>query len=170
MKVKILDKSTGKLVNALIRPATAAELPTLHEAWRFNFKKLSKASNTQSFVLVKEDTPDVIEGCLLFEMKNKLIAYMSYVELAPHNKGGNKRYDYVGGCLIAFAFKQSLIQPEGDYKGQLFFDVMELEKKNEVKLMALYSLKYGALKTGDTTMLIMDDRGEELITEYLERK
>src|SRR5687768_6804382 len=106
MKVKILDMATDVLVNALIRPATVAELPTLQEGWRFNFKKLSRSPNTQAFVLVREDTAELIEGCLLFEMKNKLIAYMSYVELAPHNKGDDKRCDYVAGCLIAFAFKQ----------------------------------------------------------------
>lgn len=95
---------------------------------------------------------------------------MAFVEVAPHNKGIEKKYDFVAGCLIAFAFKQSYILAEGDYKGQLFFDVQEEDPVNEKKLMVNYSKKYNAKLYMGTTMVIIDDNGDKLIQEYLERK
>jgi hypothetical protein len=170
MRVRILDLASGKLQNAIIRSASVGELPSIQEGWNFNFNKLAKAANTKAYVLVKEDTQDVLEGCMLFERKNKEIAYMSYLETAPHNKGNQKRYDYVAGCLIAFAYAQSLVEVKEPYNGQLFFDVLEQNPKNQIKLMALYSVKYGAVKYTNTTMLIIDEAGDNLIREYLERK
>ena len=44
---------------------------------------------------------------------------------------------------------------------------MERNKEDEVKLMALYCKKYGALKFGETTMVISPEAGEILIAKYL---
>jgi hypothetical protein len=54
-----------------------------------------------------------------------------------------------------------------DYKGWLAFDVFEEEKADEIKLMALYSTKYNALRYGETTMVIPPEGGEKLINEFL---
>ena len=146
------------------------QLPGLHEGWRFTFDKLiKKLKYATAYVLVSEETPEVIEGCLIFQMKDNLIPYMAFVEVAPHNKTDLKKYDYVAGCLIAFAFKQSLIQGKGDYKGWLSFDVLEEKKEDQLKLMSLYSKKYHAVRADETGMYIMDEQGERLIREYLER-
>jgi hypothetical protein len=169
MNVRILELSSGDLVNAIIRKGTAVEMPSIHDGWRFNFNKHIKAANTTAYVLVTEAAPDTIEGCLLFQMKNKEVPYMAYVEIAPHNKGNDRIYDYVAGCLIAFAYQQSLIHGQNDYKGMLFFDVLEEKKEDQLKLMALYSKKYGAKRYDGTTMVIIDDDGDNLIQEYLER-
>jgi hypothetical protein len=53
------------------------------------------------------------------------------------------------------------------YKGWLAFDVLEEEKENEVKLMAIYSTKYNALRFGETTMVIPPIGSEKLINDYL---
>jgi len=169
MNVKILEVSTDELKDALIRKGNKSELPSLHENWRFNFVKHSKLPYSTAYVLVAEETPTVVEGCLIFQMKNKIVPYMAYVEVAPHNKGTSKIYDFVAGCLIAFAFKQSLAQAKGDYKGQLFFDVKEEKEEDTKKLMTLYSKKYYAKLLDEKTMVIIDDDGDRLIQEYLER-
>lgn len=104
---------------------------------------------------------------MIFMLNKKIVPYMSFVEVAPHNKSDKKKYDHVAGCLIAYAFRLSLIEGKGDYKGMLFFDVMEESKENEVKLMSVYSAKYNARRWGDTTMVIMDDDGEALVNKYL---
>ena len=46
--------------------------------------------------------------------------YMAFVEVAPHNRGDEKKYERVAGCLIAFACRQSFIK---GYLRKLFFDV-----------------------------------------------
>jgi len=170
MNVKILKVSTGELEDALIRKGIKEEMPSIQDNWRFNFVKHSQLPNSIAYVLVAEETPTIIEGCLIFQMKNKEIPYMAFVEVAPHNRGDKKRHDFVAGCLIAFAFKQSYEQAEGDYKGMLFFDVQEEDPVNEKKLMVNYSKHYNAAIYSGTTMIIIDEGGDELIQKYLERK
>lgn len=94
---------------------------------------------------------------------------MPYVEVAPHNKIETKKYDNVAGCLIAYAFKLSIIYGVGIDNGILEFDVLEEKKEDEVKLMALYSKKYNAVRINNsTTMVIYDKAGEALIEKYLQ--
>ena len=113
-------------------------LPSCTDGWRFNFRKHSKKPAYETYVLICVETPDIIEGCLIFEMKAKVEPYMAYVEVAPHNKGKGKKFDRVAGCLIAFACRLSFIHGENDFRGWLAFDVLEEDRHNEIKLMALY--------------------------------
>lgn len=169
MRVKILKISSGVLVDAFINEGKL-KLPGLHDGWRFAFDKLiKKLANATGYVLVTEETPEIIEGCLIFQMKNKIIPYMAFVEVAPHNKNDTKKYDYVAGCLIAFAFRQSIIRGEGDRKSWLSFDVLEEKEDDRIKLMGMYSQKYNAVKADETQMYIMDEAGDALIEKYLKR-
>lgn len=169
MNVKILKIDENILVDAKISDAKSVKLnlPSITDGWRFNFKKHSKEASHATYILVSEETPDVIEGCLIFEMKKKVEPYMAYVEIAPHNKGLGKKYERVAGCLIAFACRLSFIKANEPFRGYLVFDVLEEDKANEIKLMAVYSIKYNALRYGDTTMIIPPEGGEKLITEFL---
>lgn len=90
----------------------------------------------------------------------------TYVEIAPHNKGKTKHYDKVAGCLIAYACRLSFWEGIGHFKGWLTFDVLEENKEDEIKLFALYCQKYGALKWGETTMVISPEIGEQLIDNF----
>lgn len=171
MRVRILKIKTGEPASAAIEQNSSLALPSPphDEGWRFNFAKLSKQlKHASTYVLVTEETPQVIEGCLIFQLQEGKIPYGAYIEVAPHNKGDEKRYDRVAGCLIAFAFQLSLDQGKGDYAGLLYFDVLEEKKEDEVKLMSNYSSRYGAKRVGQTTkMLIADDDGHALIDTYL---
>ncbi len=170
-KVKILDIATGTLVPATIRKAKPAELPGIQDGWIFNLNRHARARNTTAWVLTADHTPEEIEGCMLFEWKDKIMAYMSYLEIAPHNKSPHKRYDHVAGCLIAYAFKMSYGAADENYKAMLVFDVKDEDKKRAEKLMALYSQVYSAVRYGTTTtMLIQDRSGDQLVKEFLERK
>lgn len=169
MKVRIEEVKTGELVDAAIERSSGRRLPSLHdEGWRFNFASLSKRlSNASTYVLVTEETPLVIEGCLIFRMDEGEIPYGAYLEVAPHNKGDQKKYDHVAGCLIAYAYQLSLEKGEGPYKGQLYFDVLEEAKEDEEKLMEIYKNRYGAEVVDGTTMLIRNSNGLALIEKYL---
>lgn len=170
MNVKILKVATGELVTATIVNGIRIELPSIHSGWRFNFNKHSvELANAETYVIVADESPDTVEGCLIFQMIDKKIPYMAFVEIAPHNRVRPKEYDYLAGCLIAFAFKQCVIKGKGDYKAQLFFDVHEEKKEDEERLIQLYREKYGALLMGGTRMVIIDEAGYALIENYLER-
>jgi hypothetical protein len=169
MNVKILRVETDDLVDAKILDAKLIKinLPSITDGWRFNFNKHSKLKGSEAYVLVSEETPDIIEDCLIFEMKSKVEPYMTFVEVAPHNRGDDKRYERIAGCLIAFACRLSFKNGKGAFFGYLAFDVLEENKEDEIKLMALYSTKYNAFRYGETSMFIRPEGGEKLITEFL---
>lgn len=168
MRVRILRVELDQLVNADILEKGKYKLPSLQNGWRFNFPKHAKERGTHAYVLVCEETPANIEGCLLYKMKDDLQPYISYIELAPHNRGKFKKYDLIAGCLIAFACRLSFLLAEDHYKGWLVFDVMEESKADERKLMAVYSKNYYAANIrGTTTMIIEPKDGEKLIAKYL---
>jgi hypothetical protein len=105
---------------------------------------------------------------MIFQLVNKEIPVMAYVEVAPHNKGTEKKHERVAGCLIAYAFKLSLIHGKGAYQGILSFKVGEEKREDEEKLINLYQTKYNAVQIADTTLLeISDEGGEDLIRRYL---
>lgn len=170
MNVKIIIFKTGKKINALIQKGEISQMPSMHEGWRFNFdKELRKLNEATGYILVAEESPGIVEGCMIFQILNKKIAYMSYIEVAPHNKTTTRKYDDVAGCLIAYAFKLSVIYGLGSYNSILKFNVSEQHKEDEIKLMALYSTKYKAVRIDNSTdMYIYDREGESLIERYLQ--
>jgi hypothetical protein len=170
MNVKIAKIEGNILVDAKISHSKLVKvnLPSITEGWRFNFNKHAKKKNFETYVLVTEETSDKIEGCLTFEMKDKVEPYMAYVEIAPHNKGEVREYENVAGCLIAFACRLSFAKGDGEFEGYLAFDVLEENKDDETKLMAVYSTKYNALRIANsTTMIIPPEGGQKLIDEFL---
>lgn len=167
MKVKLLDKEKCEIASEILE-GQKVKLPSIYDGWRFNFKKHSKSANTFTYALVTIERPDIIEGCLIYKMLNKNEPYMAFIEVAPHNKGSDKQYDLVAGCLIAYACRLSFIHGQGPYNGWLAFDVQEDNKEAEEKLMKLYSSKYKAKRfEKTTTMLISPADGESLIKTYL---
>ena len=167
MKVKILTDG-NELINASIKKAVKMRLPDLNDGWRFNFRKHAKKKGVRTYVLITEKTPGIAEGCLIYKMIDDREPYMAYIEIAPHNRGKGKEYDYVAGCLIAYASRLSFILGQDYYKGWLAFDIQEEHEKDSKKLMALYSGKYGAKRLDKTTkMLITPENGEKLIEKYL---
>lgn len=167
MNVKILERKTKSEIKSQIYLVTKnkSKLPSINEGWRFNFSKHSKGKNFETYILTTNKTPEIIEGCLVINIKSPYQVYMAFVEVAPHNRGDKKRYERVAGCLIAFACRQSFINGQ---EGFLAFDVFEEKEETEKKLMNMYSQKYNAVRLDDsTTMIILPDGSEKLINEFL---
>ncbi|MBB5646437.1 hypothetical protein [Pedobacter cryoconitis] len=148
MNVRIIVLGTGEKADALIIEGKLSEMPSIGDNWKFDFKKqLKNLKDAKGYLLVREDSPQLIEGCMIFQ---------------------EKTHDHVAGCLIAYAFKLSLMRGIGEYKGALYFKIGEEKKENEIKLMTLYSTKYNAYRLGDSNiMAIYDEDGKQLIDRYL---
>ena len=170
MSVKILRLKDKCLIEALIRKGSKTEMPSIQNGWRFNFNRLISLPNSETYVLVKKDSPKVIEGCLIFQMLDKLVPFMAYLEIAPHNQSKKKQNDYVAGCLIAYACRLSFTKGKSHFKGWLTFEVYEETDEGQIRLMSLYNKKYLAKKIGDNAMIITPTEGETLIEKYLKRK
>lgn len=158
--IYILDNINGKLVHSEIIPVDTKTIPLKKDGWNFNWRQLSKEGKV--FVLRTSDSVEQIEGALCLKIVHEMLV-MEALELAIHNIGHkNKRYDYVAGCLIAFACRESF-KIKGDYKGFLTF----VSKTNLIKW---YSEKYGAELALGQRMFIDWENGEKLIDTYLNRK
>ena len=160
MHIKILDVSRKKLIDAEILPAKKMTMPLKKDGWNFNWRTIAREEGTQTYGLsvVQDNT---IQGVLhLKEVGGMLI--MDIVEIAPHNIGGDKIYDYVTGCLIAFACRESF-KIDGNYKGFLVF-------VSKTDLIEWYISKYGAEVAIGPRMFIAPENGRNLMTQYLDRK
>ena len=156
----ILDKRNGKLVSSEIVPVDTKIIPLKKGEWDFNWRQLSNEGKV--YVLRTLDSHEQIEGAVCLKIAHEMLV-MEALELAPHNIGQkDKRYDYVAGCLIAFACRESF-KIKGDYKGFLTF----VSKTNLIKW---YSVKYRAELALGQRMFIDWENGEKLIDKYLNRK
>ncbi|MBB3697389.1 hypothetical protein KMW28_04360 [Flammeovirga yaeyamensis] len=158
--IYILDKLNKQLIPSEIQSLNAHNIPLKKDGWNFNWKDLSKIGKV--FILkVKDESISKIEGAICLRIENKMLI-MEALEIAPENIGKvNKRYDYVAGCLIAFACRESF-KIEGDYKGFLTFT-------SKTKLIHWYMSRYGAEVALGNRMFIDWEAGEKLIKEYLKR-
>lgn len=169
MKVKIIVVKTGEKADALIREGKRSEIPSFHDEWYFDLaKQMRKLPNATAYVLVKAESEEVVEGCMIFQLVDKKIPVMAYLEVAPHNKKAVKEHEDVAGCLIAYACKLSLIRGVGVYQGILSFRVGEEKKEDEEKLINLYKKKYYAVQIGNSAYLEISDEGmDAVIKRYL---
>lgn len=157
--IYILDTINGELVKSEIVVPDTKALPLKKDGWNFNWRQLLKDGNI--YVLRTIDSPNNIEGALCLRIEHEMLV-MDALELAPYNIGREKkRYDYVAGCLIAFACRESF-KISGDYKGFLTF----VSKTNLIKW---YSEKYGAELALGQRMFIDWENGEKLIEKNLNR-
>lgn len=159
--VYILDVQNDHLVKAEIVVPEPNEIPLKKDGWSFNWRELSKEKKSRMFILRTIGLNPSVEGALQLKTENEMLI-MNVLEIAPHNIGRkNKKYDYVAGCLIAFACKESF-KLKSTYKGFLTFMA-------KTSLINWYSTKYGASIGLGQRMYIDSGKGLKLINEYLEK-
>lgn len=158
----LLDIKTNSLVEAEIVLAKSKDMPLKKNGWHFNWRTVFKKKNTATYVLRLKSNPESVQGVLHLRIQEGMLI-MDLVEIAPHNIGRNKkRYDYVAGCLIAYACRESF-NLENSYKGFLTFE-------SKTKLIDWYMEKYNAKIAMGQKMYIEPNDGQSLINEYLNRK
>jgi hypothetical protein len=156
--VFIYNVGKQKYVEVKIVLATG-KMPLKKDGWNFNWNSLLKVKETKTYVLRLKDKPSSIEGIMQLRLENSMLI-MDLIEIAPHNIGSsNKRFDFVAGCLIAFACRESF-KISGEYKGYLTF----VSKTN---LIDWYKKKYGAIQALGQRMFIDEKAGLKLISKFL---
>lgn len=159
MNIKLKDVANNKLIDALILEADLKNLPTENDGWNFNWKQLFKLGD-MCFKIVLASTPEVIEGLMTISVVNGEMVYINHVESAPQNKRAGKKYDYVAGCLFAYACDLSVNLGKKGYIGYVSFD-------SKTRLIPLYKEKYGAIHIGGSRMFFEPETGKKLINQYL---
>src|SRR3569833_823143 len=155
MKVKIIKVETKEEVDAQIKKGRPAELPSMQQEWRFNFdREIKKLKHATGYLLVTEEVPEVIEGCMIYQLINNKEPYIAFVEVAPHNKKDRKKYDNVAGCLIAYAYQLSLIEGWDYFKGYLQFKIKKQNKKKKKKKKKKKTKKNKTKRKKKTTTMV----------------
>ncbi|MGV3610331.1 MAG: hypothetical protein ACO1N0_05250 [Fluviicola sp.] len=167
MKVRILEVDSDELISAEIRKGDEKEMPSITDGWVFNFNRHSLSKGKRAFVLVKEDSPTIIEGCMIFSIHETFGPFMDYLEVAPHNLGSTGKYKRVAGCLIAYACGRSFKDGVGFNRGVLTFKAFAEDESSQRYLEELYRTKYLAVKNPFGYMEIYTDQSKFLINEYL---
>ena len=160
MKILLSETKTDKKKPARISEVIRKELPLKKEGWKFNWKSLF---NTEGAILCKislEESPEKIEGMIMFTLLNEEMIFMNNIEIAPHNLGREGLYKDVAGSLIAFACKVSFEMGENAYRGFLSFD-------SKTELIGLYQKRYGAKLAMGHKMYIDPEGGQSLMAKYL---
>jgi len=157
----IFDKQTNRLIEAEIVLGTSKEMPVKKNGWNFTWRTIIKRKETETYILRLKSNITSIQGVLhLKKLEGMLI--MDLVEIAPHNIGQkNKRYDYVAGCLIAFACRESF-KLESSYKGFVTFE-------SKTCLINWYKENYFAQIATGQKIFIEPIDGEKLINTFLKR-
>ncbi|MFK7786931.1 MAG: hypothetical protein AB8B56_17550 [Crocinitomicaceae bacterium] len=167
MNVRILEIDSNELIGGIIQQGNSKEMPSVKDAWQFNFNKHSLPKDKTAFILVKEDTPKIIEGCMIFSMHDTFGPFMDYLEVAPHNKGPEGKYKKVSGCLIAYACGLSFEKGQNEDRGILTFEAFSKGEEDQKKLEKFYRNKYGAVMNPFGYMEIHQNQSQFLIEEYL---
>lgn len=154
----IYDLGSNQLIEVEIILASG-KMPLKKDGWKFDWNKLIKEKNTKTYLLRLKNNPKSVEGLLQLRIESDMLI-MDVIEIAPHNfSSSNKKFDYVAGCLLAFACRESF-KIEGNYKGFLTFT-------SKTNLIEWYKKKYGATQVLGQRMYIEDTIGLKLIEKYL---
>ncbi|WP_291906334.1 hypothetical protein [Chitinophaga sp. CB10] len=108
--VKIRETGTGSLVDAVIEPVTLKDYKIIKQSTgRFNKFDWSLYKKKEVYKLrLKANTTILGLMCLIDHTDPDTNAIeIALLEVSVENIGNNKQYDYIGGCLIAFACRES---------------------------------------------------------------
>lgn len=167
MRVLILKVDSNELIRGIIKEEKAKKMPSTKDSWYFNFNKHSLPKDKEAYILVVEETPHIIEGCMIFSIHDTFGPFMDYLEVAPQNKGSKGKFKRVSGCLIAYACGLSFEKGRNEDKGILTFRAYSESEESQMKLEKFYRDKYGAKMNPFGYMEIHQDQSLILIDEYL---
>jgi hypothetical protein len=123
------------------------------DGWLFDFSKNSQQKGKAAFIFVKEDTPKVVEGGMIFSLHETFGPYMDFLEVAQHNKGEDGKYKRVSGCLIAYACGLSFEKGVDSDSGFLKFQALSVNYESTKRIE-----KYGAIMNPFELMEIHPDQ------------
>jgi len=164
MNIILLDKNSQSLIKGRLEKAELSDMKTITDGWEFNWRKHFNLPHSKAFKVITNSNAGRIEGLMIFQKIKNEEPYMAYLESAPHNRGTEKKLDYVAGCLIGKAYELSNMEGRNFYKGFLSF------KCTNEKVMKVYHDKYGAVRVGQSMMYIEPIAGNKIVNEYLLRQ
>jgi len=148
-------------------------LPASKDGWRFNLIEYPADMNPYVYVVLPKSRSVELMAAMIFSKQfhaviQKNVGNMDFVEIHK----ASKFYKGLAGCLIATAVKCSIESIDNEFKGMLFFEVVESTDEKAAKLADHYKGTYGAEeihRVGDSRIFlaISARQGQVLIDKYL---
>lgn len=153
--MKLLRVAIGEKVEAAIERLSVQEVQRLKGSDKFLFDWSTEAKNeVYRISLVGEQ--DVLGLISLIDVSEELRIHINLIESSKENQGNTKQYDYIPGCLIAFACQMAF---EKGYDG--FVSLIP-----KTQLIDYYRNKFGFFPAG-THLAVFDAAAQEIILKYL---
>lgn len=170
LDVKLMDVVDGKLIEAAIEPLTAKDFTLIRKSKdRFDKFDWNKYKDKEVYKLRLKENDLIVGLVCLVEHQNPAIdaIEIELLEVSAENIGKAKSLDYIGGCLIAFACRESF---KRGHQGCVFL----IPKTSLIDhYISKYRFKYEPIKTPgrpDGFMVHYDKGARRIIKEFLDRK
>ncbi|MBL7696800.1 MAG: hypothetical protein JNK79_01525 [Chitinophagaceae bacterium] len=151
----IIERISGKKLSAEVILVARDEIKTVLKkyGWVFNWKKEYANDQRQLYKLNISDNSS-IQGLLSLEpIKGQQYLEMHLIELAPQNKGENRKYLGVARHLVAFACKMAF---DMGFEGFVAFTA-------KTKLIEHYEKAFGADRMFGQRMCIATEAARNLV-------
>lgn len=169
LDVKLMDVVVGKLIEAVIEPLTTKDFALIRKSKdRFDKLDWSKYMGKEVYKLRLKENDLIVGQVCLIEHQDPAIDAMEIelLEVSAENIGTGKSLDYIGGCLIAFACRESF---KRGHQGCVFL----VPKTSLIDhYVNKYGFRYERIKTADRPNGIMvhyDTGARRIIKEFIDR-
>ncbi len=154
MKIKRIRPE--KLEEAEISQIAGGDEKIIKSSKQFKFNwKLEKENDIYKIYLV--DNEDTILGLIsLIDIPAELRIHINLIEVSFENVGKEKKYDWIAGCLIAFACAMSIEKAYGGFVSLI----------PKTKLINHYCKKYGFKQFG-RQLAVDNQESVDLVKKYL---
>jgi hypothetical protein len=128
------------------------------KGWSFDWDASATELITDISTLKAIVINDEIEGLVEYEIiSNEYYVFAHKLEIDPHNRGGNKKYEGIAGILLAYVARESFSSGCDGF-------VVFISKS---QLYEYYQKQYGAKPLGGLKLHFDTDASEKLIKDYL---
>lgn len=163
----IREVATGEELEAVIEPMTNEDFKAIKKSReRFNKFDRSKYQGEEVYKLRLKNDETILGLMCLIDHEDEAInaIEIELLEVSQENIGREKKLDNIGGCLIAFACRESF---KRGHDGLVFLTP-------KTQLLEHYTSKYGfyhmPLKTMDRPeglMILYEENSRKLIKRYI---
>lgn len=155
--MNLRNKKTNKQHKADISSLKKEDYDWILKSDQYEFDwKIEKKNSVYKIYLV-ENKENILGVISLMDIPKEWRIHINLIEISAANIGRNKTYDYIAGCLIAFACSFAF---EKQYNG-----FVSLQPKTN--LVELYHEKYGFIMYG-AFMAVEAEQAKFLIKKYLQ--
>ncbi|PWV44852.1 hypothetical protein [Chitinophaga sp. S165] len=170
LDVKLMDVAAGRFIDAVIEPLMVKDLTVIRKSKdRFDKFDWNKYKAKEVYKLKLKENELIVGLMCLFEHEDPTIdaVEIELLEVSAENIGKRKSFDYIGGCLIAFACRESF---KRGHQGCVFL----IPKTSLIDhYISKYGFKYEPIKAPgrpDGFMVHYDTGARRIIREFLDRK